>query len=81
MQVSLLLPSLAAAADAAGGEVPPQSGSGTYDSEVIYGNDDRINVYHETHPDRLEWTRSVCALVPKTMITRTRSPRTVWFSP
>lgn len=31
--------------------------------KVIYGTDDRLDVYQETNPDRLAWAASVCALV------------------
>lgn len=31
--------------------------------KVIYGTDDRIDVYQETDPDRLRWAASTCGLV------------------
>ncbi len=31
--------------------------------KVVYGTDDRIDVYAETDPDRLTWAASTCALV------------------
>lgn len=38
-------------------ELLPASG------KVIYGTDDRIDVYEESNPDRLDWADSTCALV------------------
>lgn len=38
--------------------------------KVIYGTDDRIDVYQETDPVRRSWAEAVCALVDSTRITR-----------
>lgn len=38
--------------------------------KVIYGSDDRIDVYQETDPVRRSWAAAVCALVDSTRITR-----------
>lgn len=38
--------------------------------KVIYGEDDRIDVYEETDLERLEWAASTCALVNTTRLTQ-----------
>ncbi|OQC06606.1 MAG: Trypsin [Candidatus Hydrogenedentes bacterium ADurb.Bin101] len=37
--------------------------------KVIYGNDDRIDVYAETNPDKLTWAASTCALIYTSRLT------------
>ncbi|MBP9002323.1 MAG: trypsin-like peptidase domain-containing protein [Candidatus Hydrogenedentes bacterium] len=48
--------------DPAGLLTPPE--------KVVYGSDDRIDVYQETDPVRRSWAAAVCALVDSTRITR-----------
>ncbi|MFA7693626.1 MAG: serine protease [Candidatus Hydrogenedentales bacterium] len=38
------------------------------DDKVIYGVDDRIDLYQERNVDRLEWAESVCALVSSSVL-------------
>ncbi len=38
--------------------------------KVIYGEDDRIDVYEETDPQRLAWTASTCALIDVSRMTQ-----------
>lgn len=33
------------------------------DDKVVYGSDDRIDVYQESNADRIDWAESTCALV------------------
>jgi len=42
----------------------------TASEKVVYGTDDRIDVYQETDPVRRSWAAAVCALVDSTRITR-----------
>ncbi|MBI2423892.1 MAG: trypsin-like peptidase domain-containing protein [Candidatus Hydrogenedentes bacterium] len=37
--------------------------------KVIYGEDDRLDVFEETNPDRMAWAASTCALVDPTQLT------------
>lgn len=37
--------------------------------KVIYGSDDRIDVYQETDPDKLAWAASTCALIYTSRLT------------
>lgn len=45
----------------------PESLSG--EEKVIYGTDDRIDVYQETNPDRIEWAAATCGLVDSYQLT------------
>lgn len=38
-------------------------------AKVVYGTDDRIDVYQETDPDRLTWAASSCALINSSRVT------------
>lgn len=40
----------------------PWEGTQKRTPDVIYGTDDRIDVYQETNPDRVDWARSTCGL-------------------
>ena len=39
-------------------------------TKVIYGEDDRIDLYQETDPQRLDWAASTCALIQATRLTQ-----------
>ncbi len=39
------------------------------DGKVVYGTDDRIDVYQETNGDRIDWAASTCALVDTSALT------------
>ena len=38
-------------------------------AKVLYGNDDRIDVYQETNPDKVTWAASTCALIYTSRLT------------
>ena len=44
----------------------PWTGMGADAPKVIYGEDDRMDVYLETDPDRLDWAAATCAIVRAT---------------
>ena len=68
-------------ADAGGSSLPPGQRTEIFpmpwdpdslvadDSKILYGDDDRIDVYQETDPQRLQWAASVCALVEAPYLT------------
>lgn len=45
------------------------AGAHAAQDKVIYGSDDRIDVYQETDPQRLEWAAATCALINAAEIT------------
>ena len=46
---------------------PPEKGR--VDSKLVYGTDDRVDVYAETNPARLQLAQSVCGLFPSSQVT------------
>lgn len=70
-------------------DIPWQSAAAGQSGKVIYGSDDRLDVYEETDLERRTWAESVCALVDATALqenddgTFTLSPGafTVWGYP
>ncbi len=51
-------------------EVPWQPPPPGVYPKVIYGDDDRIDVYQETDPQRLAWTNATCALINESRLTQ-----------
>lgn len=52
-----------------GGVAIPSGAQTLVTSKVIYGNDDRIDMYQESDPDILAWAASTCALVSASNLT------------
>lgn len=53
------------------GDIPWEPASLTQnDGKVIYGEDERIDVYQETDPQRLLWAAATCALVDVSQLTK-----------
>ncbi len=79
-------------ADAGGSSLPPGQRTEIFpmpwdpdslvaeDSKIIFGDDDRIDVYQETDPQRLQWAASVCALAYATDLSE-RSDGTFVLNP
>ena len=51
------------------GDIPWDPESILSDNKVVYGTDDRIDVYQETNASRKTWAESVCALVDTSDLT------------
>ena len=51
------------------GDIPWDPESILSDDKVVYGTDDRIDVYQETNASRKTWAESVCALVDASDLT------------
>lgn len=49
--------------------IPWDPASLQQDEKIIYGEDDRLDVYQETDPLRLQWAASTCALVDEFQLT------------